>query len=223
MPQTRVAIGTLIRASAILFDMDGTLIDSTSVVERLWTRWAIRRNVDPEKVLRISHGRPTIETMRQVAPHLDYRAEASDFLADELAEAQGILAIPGALELVTAIPRDRWALVTSADRTLAVQRLRTAMIPEPKVLVAADDGVLPKPSPDGYLRAAALLGFPAGECLVIEDTRPGLEAGRAAGMRVLAVTTTYSAEALDDPPWVRDLASLRLQSAQLGLILRVVC
>ena len=199
-----------IRCKAILFDMDGTLVDSTHCVEAIWSRWADRHNLDVSRILSVSHGRRTVDTLQEVAPHLDIAREALELDAEELEYREGIKAIHGAAALLDSLPEDRWAVVTSAGRALAEVRLRCAGLPIPAVLVSADDVSEGKPSPAGYLMAAGTLGAAPDRCLVIEDTPAGILAARAAGMRILALTTTYGAKELLEAPCIRDFSEVRI-------------
>jgi sugar-phosphatase len=196
---------------AVLFDMDGTLVDSTRCVETLWRQFAELHQLDISEVLAASHGRRTIDTLREVAPHLDAAKEAAVLDTSELGARDGIVAVEGAAALLESLPSDRWAVVTSAGRTLAEVRLRGAGLPVPKVLISADDVTHGKPDPEGYLKAAAVLGVAPHRCLVVEDTPPGLTAGRAAGMEVLGITTTYPCARLLGVPCVADLCEVRIR------------
>ncbi|HEY6251978.1 MAG TPA: HAD family hydrolase [Candidatus Angelobacter sp.] len=176
---------------AILFDLDGVLADSTLAVERVWRRWAAESKLDPELVMEHAHGRRTIETIRIVAPELDAEEETRKVEEMEIADKEGIIAIPGAPELLRNLPSERFAVVTSATRALAKARLQFAGLFVPANLVGADDVIEGKPSPEPYLKGAALLGFAPADCIVFEDTPAGIESARAAGMRVIALNTTY--------------------------------
>ncbi|MBS1858460.1 MAG: HAD-IA family hydrolase [Acidobacteria bacterium] len=196
---------------AILFDMDGTLVDSTAPVERQWRLWAERRGLDAERVLAVAHGRRTIETMRDVAPHLNIPdEEAVGFDEAEGLDAAGVVPVAGAAPLLAALPRERWAVVTSAGDWLARMRFAQSGLPLPDVLVTGEDVREGKPHPGGYLLAARRLGVPGERCLVIEDTPAGIGAGLSAGMRVLAIGNTVPRESLPPVPWIPDLTHLRL-------------
>jgi sugar-phosphatase len=199
---------------AVLFDMDGTLVDSTSIVERTWTRWAVERNLDPVQVVAFAHGRPTADTIRMAAPELDAATEAARLLAQEELDPTPTPAIPGALEAVNMAGRHaKWAVVTSASYKLATIRLTMSGYPKPPVLISADDIVQGKPHPEGFLRAADALGVAARECVVFEDTPAGLAAGRAAGAKTVGLATTFTAAELPADVVVRDFRSLELKSA----------
>lgn len=186
------------RYAAFLFDMDGTLIDSIPSAVRIWTRWAERHGVDVPSLLHAMHGVRAIETIRRFAPHADHEAEAAQLTQDEIDDVDGVLPIPGAAEFLASLPADRWAIVTSAPRDLALVRLAAAGLAPPAVLVTADDVSHGKPAPDCYLAAAALLGVNAADCLVWEDAPAGIAAGEAAGADVAIITATH-ASSIDTP------------------------
>jgi sugar-phosphatase len=182
--------------SAILFDLDGVLVDSTGAVDREWREWAARKGVDGDAVMAIAHGVRSYEVIRAVAPHLDVDAEVQELESREADHQEGVRVMPGAVALVNSIPEGRWGVVTSGTRLLASARLQFCGLPVPRVLVTADDVVGGKPHPEPYLKGAEWLGFPPEECLVIEDAPAGIEAARAAGMTVIGITSTYAAGAL---------------------------
>ena len=183
-------------AKAILFDMDGVLIDSAPAVERVWRVWALAHGFDPASVVAQAHGRRSIETIRAVAPAMD--AEKENILVEqmEIDDKDGVTALPGAARLLAQLPHDRFAIVTSATRPLAVARLGYAGLLVPRYMVTADDVVNGKPSPEPYLKGAALLGFTPADCLVFEDTPAGIASARASGMQAIALQTTYPAQDL---------------------------
>jgi sugar-phosphatase len=173
---------------AILFDMDGTLVDSTIVVERVWSRYADRHGLDLDAILATSHGRLMRETVARWAPDgVDIEAECDDLSAFELAQKDGTQAVPGAAEFANAVPRDAVALVTSAPLDLATLRLTAAGITLPNVVVTAEDVDRGKPHPDPYLRGAELLGVAPKDAVVFEDAEAGIESALAAGMRCIIV------------------------------------
>lgn len=206
------ALMTEFEVSAVLFDMDGTLVDSTAIVERTWTTWALKNGFDPEFIVRFAHGRPTADTIRETAPHLDAGKEAGILLAEEELDPTVSANVPGALEAVRAAQKHaKWAVVTSASRKLAQMRLKAGGFPEPPVLVSADDIVHGKPDPEGFLMAARALGVAPEECLVFEDTPAGLLAGASAGAAVIGLTTTFAAHDLPAEIVVANLLSVRFE------------
>ncbi|MDX6377185.1 MAG: mannitol-/sugar-/sorbitol-6-phosphatase [Gaiellaceae bacterium] len=186
------------RLAAVLADMDGTLVDSRVVVERHWRLFGERHGLDPEPFIAAGHGRRTSDVLRELAAHLDAVAEARTIDAGEETDLDGLVAVPGALELLAALPPSAWAVVTSAHRSLALSRLAAVGLPVPEVLVCGDEIAHGKPDPEGYLRGAALLGAAPADCLVLEDVPAGIAAGRAAGaLVVVAVATTFPVAALE--------------------------
>jgi sugar-phosphatase len=177
-------------AKAFLFDVDGVLVDSTPSVARVWRRWALEHSLDPEAVIAHAHGRRSIETIRRFAPELDAEQENLYVENMEITDKEGIIAIPGALELLRQLPADRFAVITSGTRALAKARLQYAGFSWPRHSVTAEDVVHGKPAPEPYLKGAALIGAAAGDCLVFEDTPAGIKSARAAGMPVIALSTT---------------------------------
>ena len=184
------------RCSAILFDLDGVLIDSTRSVDRQWRAWAREQGIDEEKVIAIAHGVRTLEVVRAVAPHLDAEAEVRRLESREAQDQADVVVMPGAAELINAIPDGRWCVVTSGTRYLATARLWFGGLPVPKILVTADDVANGKPHPEPYLKGAELLGAKPEECLVIEDAPAGIRSGHAGRMKVIALTSTYPASKL---------------------------
>jgi mannitol-1-/sugar-/sorbitol-6-phosphatase len=183
-------------AKAILFDMDGVLMDSTPSVERVWRAWAAKYWLDPERVASLAHGRRSIETIRAVAPHLDAEKENIVVEQMEIDDKDGVTALPGAAELLAHLPPNRFAIVTSATRPLAVARLGYAGIPVPRHIITANDVIHGKPSPEPFLKGAALLGFEPADCLVFEDSPAGVASARSAGMKAIALQTTYPPDQL---------------------------
>lgn len=199
--------------AAILVDLDGVLVDSTRSVTRQWSRWAEENNIDPQKVVEIAHGVRTIEIVRQLAPHLDAAAEVIKIEKREADDQQGVAVMPGAAELLKAIPEGRWCVVTSGTRYLATARLKLANLPTPKVLVSANDVSKGKPDPEPYLMGARLLGMNPAECLVIEDAPAGIRAAHAGGMKAIAITSTYPATDLQAADTVvRNLAQIKVRN-----------
>jgi len=210
--------------SAILFDLDGVLVDSTGSVSRQWTRWAEENGIDPRKVVEIAHGVRTIEIVRRLVPHLDAESEVKRLEKREADDHHGVSVMPGAAELLKSIPEDRWCVVTSGTRYLATARLKLGNLPTPKVLVSADEVSNGKPDPEPYLMGAKLLGMNPVECLVIEDAPAGIRAAHAGGMKAIAITSTYPASALGEADAViQSLAQIRVSipDADRGLKVNV--
>jgi sugar-phosphatase len=193
-----------LKCHAILFDMDGVLVDSTACVERHWYAWAERHGLDFAQIMAISHGQRAIDTMKAVASALglDLEREALVFEQGQARDLEGILAMPGALELVTALAPECWAIVTSATLPMASARLEAIGLPRPRVFVTAEEVRQGKPHPEGYLKAASLLGVTPRDCLVIEDAPAGIQAAHDGDIRVLAVATTFPAEKLQAADFV---------------------
>lgn len=185
-----------VTCKALLFDMDGVLIDSTPAVARVWRRWAIEHGFEPESTIRMAHGRPSIATLRDLLPNADHEAENREVERREIEDTGGVVALPGSRELLSMLPNDRWTVVTSATRPLAESRLRVAGLPIPKFFLTSNDIVNGKPDPEPYLKGAALLGLSASDCVVVEDVPPGIRSGKGAGARVIAFTTTVATSEL---------------------------
>jgi mannitol-1-/sugar-/sorbitol-6-phosphatase len=181
---------------ALLFDLDGTLVDSTACIEAIWRTWAAHHRLDVASVLRIAPGRRTLETVRATAPHLDAATEVEALLEQEARGIEGLCEIEGARALIQGLPPSCWAVVTSGARAVAEHRLRQVGLPIPEVMVCAADVHVGKPDPEGFLAAAARLGVAPHDCIVIEDAPLGLDAAHAAGMRSIAVATTHGREDL---------------------------
>lgn len=177
--------------SALLFDLDGVLVDSTPAVARTWRAWAIQHGLNQEVAISKAHGRRSIETIRELAPHLDAEQENRRVERTEIDDREGVVALPGAADLLRILPPERYAIVTSATRKLAIARLGYAGLPAAENLISADDVRDGKPSPEPYIAAAKLLGKAAKDCLVFEDAPAGIVSARAAGIRVIALQTTY--------------------------------
>jgi mannitol-1-/sugar-/sorbitol-6-phosphatase len=204
--------------SAILFDLDGVLVDSTRQVDREWREWAARKGVDGDAIMAIAHGVRTIEVIRRVAPHLDAEAEAAAIENHEASDQRGVVVMPGAIDLLKSIPDDRWGVVTSGSRLLARNRLRYCGLPVPEMLVTSDDVTNGKPDPEPYLKGAAGLGFRPEECLVIEDAPAGIQSARSGGMKVIGLASTYAATRLADAnAVVRGFAQISLNGDGNGL------
>jgi sugar-phosphatase len=200
--------------AAILFDLDGVLVDSTGSVTRQWRRWAEEHRIDPQKVVAIAHGVRSIEIIRTLAPQLDAVAEVARLEKREADDQEGVTVMPGAAELIKAIPGGRWCVVTSGTRYLATARLKLANLPTPNVLVSANDVTKGKPDPGPYLMGAKRLGVNPVECLVIEDAPAGIRAAHAGGMKAIAITSTYPASELHEADEVvQRLAQIKVKGA----------
>ena len=184
-------------AAALLFDLDGVLADSTRSVTRAWSAGARRVGLGPEELLPKVHGRRAIETIRAARPDLDAEAELATLVADEATDNHDTEEIPGAGALVRSLPNDAWAIVTSGLREVATARLVAAGIPVPRIMITAESIERGKPDPDCYLRGAEALGVDPADCVVVEDAPIGATAARAAGMRLIALTTTHRADQLE--------------------------
>jgi len=203
----------MFNCAAILFDLDGVLVDSTGSVTRQWRRWAEDNNIDPQRVLDIAHGVRTIEIVRRLAPHIDAEAEALMLEKREAADQEGVSVMPGAADLLSSIPEGRWCVVTSGTRYLATARLKLGNLPIPSVLVSADDVSKGKPDPEPYLTGARLLGVNPTECLVIEDAPAGIRAAHAGGMKAIGITSTYPASGLQESDAViQTLSQIKVES-----------
>ncbi|MEV6316249.1 HAD-IA family hydrolase [Streptomyces sp. NPDC051776] len=214
---------TTLTARAVLLDMDGTLVDSDAVVERCWRRWAADQGLEAEYVLAHVHGRQAHATMALLLPDRPAELNLADnrrMLAEETTDTGGIVPVPGAPALMSALAGHPHALVTSADEALTLARMAAAGLPIPAVRVTAESVIVSKPDPEGFLKAAAELGRGPGDCVVLEDSRAGIEAGRAAGMRVVGVGPR--AAFLGPDVHVPTLESVRVEALEGGL-LRLHC
>lgn len=177
---------------AFLFDMDGTVLTSIAAAERVWATWARRHGVDVETFLPTIHGARAIDTIRRLAlPGVDAEKEAQWITTAELEDVDGVAEVAGAADFLKALPARQWAIVTSAPRALALRRMAAAGIPEPEVMVTAEDVSAGKPDPAGYRLAARRLGVEIGECLIFEDAAVGIQAAEAAGADVIVITSTH--------------------------------
>jgi mannitol-1-/sugar-/sorbitol-6-phosphatase len=203
----------VIRCSALLFDMDGVLTDSMPAVARVWSGWAVEHGFDPREVVRAAHGRPSLLTVRDYLPNADHAAENREVERRELEDTEGIVPLPGAMELLETLPHERWAIVTSCTRPLAEVRLRAAGLPRPIEFISSSDVKHGKPAPDPYRTAAERLGFAPEDCVVVEDAPAGVLSGRAAGARVIGIAAVFGAAELREKgaDWiVEDCAAISL-------------
>lgn len=180
------------RYAAFLFDMDGTLLNSVIAAERVWANWARRHGLDVEAFLPTIHGVRSIDTVRrQNLPGVDAEREAEAISQAEIEDVEGVVAIDGVAAFLASLPKDRWAVVTSAPLALAQARMRAAGLELPEVVVTGEDVSRGKPAPDGFLLAAQRLGVAATDCLVFEDAPAGIAAAKAAGASVIVVTAAH--------------------------------
>jgi sugar-phosphatase len=195
-----------IQCKALLFDMDGVLIDSTPAVARVWRKWALAHGFDPEEVVHRAHGRPSITTLREYLPNADHEAENRLVEQAEIEDLEGVVPLPGAMALLSSLPLERWAIVTSCTRPLAEVRIRAAGLPLPSLFLTSTDVVNGKPHPEPYIKGAAKLGLRSADCVVFEDVPAGIRSGKAAGSRVIAFRTTAIDVELQDAgaDWVLD-------------------
>ncbi|HET9514543.1 MAG TPA: HAD-IA family hydrolase [Gemmatimonadales bacterium] len=213
---------TVLACKAILFDLDGVLVDSSRCIDRVWKEWAAARGYQADRFIAQSKGRRTSETLRVLAPELDIAAEVALLDAMEERETDGLCAFAGAGALLSLLPGSAWGIVTSGSREVASLRLREAGLPAPEVFITGDQVRQGKPEPECYLLGAARLGADPADCLVVEDSPAGVAAGRSAGMQVLAVLTTHSADVLQAAhAIVPGLEQLRLSVAGGDLIVEV--
>ena len=174
--------------AAFLFDMDGTLLDSSAVVHRVWVTWAQRHGIDADALLAAMHGVRAEDTVRRFAgPTLDIARETDWILQAELGDVEGLVPMDGIGDFIARLEADDWAVVTSATHALATVRLNAAKLPIPRVLVTAEDVRRGKPDPEGFLLAAERLEVRIEECLVFEDSPAGVAAAKAAGAHVAIV------------------------------------
>jgi mannitol-1-/sugar-/sorbitol-6-phosphatase len=215
------AAPVVLTARALLLDMDGTLVNSDAVVERVWRRWAGRHGLDGDEVMKVVHGRQGHASMAELLPDRPMEQNLADnarMLAEETADLDGVVPVPGAPEFLAAltslgVPH---ALVTSADAALATVRMGAAGLRLPAVRITAESVGASKPDPEGFLKGAAELGVAPGECVVFEDSGAGVVAGRSAGMRVVGVGERAGVHRPDVV--VRDLLGVRVEVAGGGLV-----
>ncbi|KUL35668.1 HAD family hydrolase [Streptomyces sp. NRRL F-4489] len=208
MPATTTLI-----TRALLLDMDSTIVNSEAVVERCWRRWAAEQGLPAEDVLKVVHGRQGWATMAALLPDRPMERNHEDnrrILAEETADTEGVVPVPGAPAFMAALARLPHALVTSADTALAAARMGAAGLPMPPVRITAESVSASKPDPEGFLKGAAELGFAPEDCLVFEDSEAGIQAGRAAGMRVVGVGERAARFA--PTAHVRDLTQVRIEA-----------
>lgn len=209
----------VLTARALLLDMDGTLVDSNAVVERIWRRWADRHGLDGDEVMKVVHGRQGHASMALLLPHRpaeQNHAENARMLAEETADMDGVVPVPGAPEFLAALRGVPHALVTSADVGLSTARMAAAGLPLPDVRITAESVGASKPDPEGFLKGAAELGVAPADCVVFEDSGAGIAAGRAAGMRVVGIGPRAAYHRPDAV--VPDLTRVRVEPAADGTV-----
>jgi sugar-phosphatase len=201
--------------AALLFDMDGTLLSSIEAAERVWGRWAAQFGIDAATFLPTIHGRRTVESVRSLnLPGVDPEEQAAAITRAELEDVEGVHAIPGAHEFIASLPKNRWAIVTSAPRELAIRRLEAAGLRPPTVFITAEDIPKGKPDPACYQLAASQLGYKTEHCAVFEDAAAGIEAGERAGAAVVVITATHQ-HVIDTPhPMLKNYRNLRIIEAE---------
>ncbi|MGA5561812.1 HAD-IA family hydrolase [Streptomyces platensis] len=210
---------TTLTARALLLDMDSTIVNSEAVVERCWRRWAAEQGLDGDEILQVVHGRQGWATMAALLPDRPMELNLADnrrMLAQETADMDGVVPVPGAPAFMAALAALPHALVTSADIALSDARMGAAGLPMPDVRITAESVSASKPDPEGFLKGAAELGFAPEDCLVFEDSEAGIEAGRAAGMRVVGVGDR--AAAFGPTVQIPDLTHVRVESSADGVI-----
>jgi len=179
--------------AALLFDMDGTVLNSLEATERVWARWAVRHGLDAPSVVRAAHGQRAVDSLSRLnIPGMDVMAEAAEVTRMELEDMEGVRPISGVSGFLGSLPDGGWAIVTSAPRALAERRLAAAGLEAPAALITAEDVATGKPDPSGYRLAARRLGASAADCVVFEDAVAGIKAGEAAGSKVIVITATHA-------------------------------
>lgn len=205
-------------AKGLLFDMDGVLISSIASATRCWKRWAKLYKVPNADKFVLPHGRPARDIVIMLRPDID-PDEGLRVIEDmEIEDVGDIEVLPGVRELLASLPPERWTVVTSCTRRLLEARLKAAGLPEPPKLVSADDISKGKPDPEPYIKGAEALGLKPEDCIVVEDAVSGVQAGIAAGCRVLAVLSSTPRAELKAATWIaRSLAVVKVTSDADGL------
>jgi sugar-phosphatase len=200
-----------LNCQAILFDLDGTLVDSAFRVQRLWLEWGKRNGIDPNSIMDVMHGRRAGETISIVAPHLSVQDELNILENEEITDMAGVRPYPSAKDLLSKLSPRQWAIVTSGTLRVASARMRYVDLPTPEVFITGDDVRAGKPSPEGYLLAAKRLNVRPWDCVVVEDAPAGIQAGKAAGMKVIGIASSISQDALSQADVVvQQLANIKL-------------
>lgn len=213
MESSPAATPVTIYPRGILFDMDGVLVSSIGSVERTWEKWAVARGIDPGVAIRMAHGRRAIETVRQLRPDLNDMEELRWLEEMEVADGVGVSILDGVRPILESLPEKYWTVVTSATERLARSRIQHGEIRMPARIISAEDVQLGKPNPEPYRKGAEILGLAPEECLVIEDSASGAQAGHAAGCTVLATLFSHSLESLSSADYVvRSLEDVQVQA-----------
>lgn len=207
-----MAEASRLHCRAVLFDLDGVLVDSMPLCEAILRTWATSHGLDPDTVVVASPGRRDVDLVAVVAPHLDPQTESDNIAAAEAESFEGLTEIPGALALLRSLPEKSWAIVTSSVAAVARGRLHATGLPTPSVLITADDVASGKPSPEGYSAAAARLGVDSAECIVVEDSAAGLAAAEKAGMRCIAIGDAIAPDDVRAAGFAANLAGIRARS-----------
>ena len=205
---------TTLNCKAILFDLDGTLVDSAFRVQRLWLEWSKRKGIDTDALLEVMHGRRMSETIQILAPHLSLQDEIEELEMSEVTDMNDVYPYSGANEMLSKLSSRQWAIVTSGTLRVASARIKYVGLPTPEVFVTADVVKAGKPAPDAYLLAAKQLHVEPSDCVVVEDAPAGIQAGKAAGMRTIAIASSLPKKALDQADViVSHLADIMLYTA----------
>ncbi|HEY6414113.1 MAG TPA: HAD-IA family hydrolase [Edaphobacter sp.] len=207
-----------VETKGILFDMDGVLVSSIGSVVRCWRRWAKMYEIPDADTYEVPHGMRAIDIVKSLRPDIDPEEGLRVIEDMEIEDTADLIVLPGVKSLLESLPVERWAIVTSATKRLMLGRLKVAGLPVPERIISGDMVERGKPDPEPYRRGAALLGFRADECIVVEDAPSGVGAGKAAGCRVLGVLGTHSDEELKEADWiVESLEGLKVTIAGNGL------
>jgi mannitol-1-/sugar-/sorbitol-6-phosphatase len=213
----------MIECKAVIFDLDGTLVDSSECIEKIWRKWCVEYNINFNNLIAVSHGRPTLETMKEFLPSADTKM-ADWFLEQEMNETEDLKQIEGAAEFIEKLPKNLWGIATSGVINLASARIEGAGLSIPNVLITADKIEKGKPDPESFIKAAAQLGVKPEECIIFEDSKPGIKAGIASGATVIGIKMHLQEEEMTDAVFTINNFSelvLNVVSTQNGKILKI--